>query len=171
MPWMRQKILTNLVEEWAFSDTMYHIETIFIFQTFSFIMINNNFTYKLFSCDKFGFASNISACLSVNITIHICHKLLITLLLESSMSNENSNIQTSWNLCFSALEPEPSSVFRLIPPSMLHQAVQFRNQLIQPVYFKRKILWEGFVFLLIVVTCKHQKYVIQNFYVWVNCVI
>jgi len=150
MPWMRQKILTNLVEEWAFSDTMYHIETIFIFQTFSFIMINNNFTYKLFSCDKFGFASNISVCLSVNITIHIClcHKLvlLITSLLESSMSNENSDIQTSWNLRFSALEPEPSSVFRLIPPLVLHQAVQFCNQLIQPVYFKRKILWEGFVF-------------------------
>ena len=41
----------------------------------------------------------------------------------------------TWNLRFSALEPEPSSLFWLILPSMLHQAGQFRNQLIHPVYF------------------------------------
>jgi hypothetical protein len=51
------------------------------------------------------------------------------------MSHKNSDFKTSWNLRFSALEPEPSSVFWLILPSMLHQAGQFRNQLIQPVYF------------------------------------
>jgi hypothetical protein len=38
------------------------------------------------------------------------------------------------NLRFSALELEPSSVFWLMHPSMLHQAGQFRNQLIQLVY-------------------------------------
>jgi hypothetical protein len=51
------------------------------------------------------------------------------------MRHENSNFQTSWNLRFSALEPEPSSVFWLILLSMLHQGGQFRYQLIQPVYF------------------------------------
>jgi hypothetical protein len=40
------------------------------------------------------------------------------------MSYENSNFETSWNLRFSALEPEPSSVFWLMHPSMLHQADQ-----------------------------------------------
>jgi hypothetical protein len=64
--------------------------------------------------------------------------------LESSMSHknsyismrlENSDFETSWNLRFSALEPELSSVFWLILPSMLHQAGQFHNQLIQPVLF------------------------------------
>ena len=34
-------------------------------------MINKTFTFKLFLSDnKFGFASNIWACLSANITIH-----------------------------------------------------------------------------------------------------
>ena len=51
------------------------------------------------------------------------------------MSHENSDFETSWNLCFSALEPEPSSVFWLILLLMLHQAGRFRNQLIQPVYY------------------------------------
>ena len=37
----------------------------------TFIMINKTFTFKLFlSGSKFGFASNIWACLSANITIH-----------------------------------------------------------------------------------------------------
>ena len=60
----------------------YHIETIFIFQTLSFIMINNNFTFKHFSSDKFGFASNIWSCLSANITIHICHNVVIGIIKE-----------------------------------------------------------------------------------------
>ena len=50
------------------------------------------------------------------------------------MSHENSDFQTSCNLRFSALEPEPSSVFWLILLSLLHQAGQFRIQLIQPVF-------------------------------------
>jgi hypothetical protein len=37
---------------------------------YNFEMINKTFTFKLFSSDKFGFASNIWACLSANITIH-----------------------------------------------------------------------------------------------------
>jgi hypothetical protein len=52
-----------------------------------------------------------------------------------SLRLENSDFETSWNLRFSALEPELSSVFWLILPSMLHQAGQFHNQLIQPVLF------------------------------------
>jgi hypothetical protein len=45
-------------------------------------MINNNFTFKLFSSDKFGFVSNIWACLSANITIHICHNVVIGIVNE-----------------------------------------------------------------------------------------
>jgi hypothetical protein len=52
-----------------------------------------------------------------------------------SMRLENSDFETSWILRFSASEPELSSVFWLILPSMLHQAGQFHNQLIQPVLF------------------------------------
>jgi hypothetical protein len=51
------------------------------------------------------------------------------------MSHENYDFKTSWNLRFSSLEPKLSSVFWLVLLSMLHQAGQFRNQLIQPVYF------------------------------------
>jgi hypothetical protein len=42
---------------------------------------------------------------------------------------KNSGCETSWNICFSTLESEPSSVFWLMFSSMLHQAGQFRNQL------------------------------------------
>jgi hypothetical protein len=45
-------------------------------------------------------------------------------LLESSMRHENFDFQTSWNSCFSALEPEPLSLFWLMFLSMLHQAGQ-----------------------------------------------
>jgi hypothetical protein len=55
---MRQKILI-----WGMGFFWYHIETIFMFQTFSFIMINKTFTFKLFC-----FASNMWV--SANITIH-----------------------------------------------------------------------------------------------------
>jgi hypothetical protein len=51
---------------------------------------------------------------------------------------ENYDFHTVWNLRFSALEPEPSSVFWLILPSMLHQAGQLRYQLIQSVYYSEK---------------------------------
>ena len=84
--------------------------------------------FKLFFSDKFGFASNIWSCLSGSITMH-------DVLIEIIMSHGNSDCETSWNLRFSTLESEPSSVFRLMFSSMLHQAGQFRNQLIQSVYF------------------------------------
>jgi len=37
-------------------------------------MINKTFTFKLYSSDKFGFASNIWACLSANIVIGIINE-------------------------------------------------------------------------------------------------
>ena len=58
------------------------------------------------------------------------------------MINENSYFETSWNLHFSALKPEPSSVFWLILPSILHQAGQFRNQSIQPENQSRNLNWK-----------------------------
>jgi len=92
-----------------------------MFQTFSFIMINKTFTFKLFPVTN----SVLPAFLQT--------KQYITSLLESSMRHENSDFQTSWNLPFSALEPELSSVIWLILPSMLHQGGQFHNHLIEPV--------------------------------------
>jgi hypothetical protein len=65
-------------------------------------LINKTFTFKLFlSCNEFGFAGNISTCLSANITIH------------NVVTGIINDFQTSWNFCISALEPEPSLVFWL----------------------------------------------------------
>ena len=62
------------------------------------------------------------------------------------MSHENFDFETSWNLCFSALKPKPSSVFWLILPSMLHQTGQFRNQLINQFIFSEKFSEKVLVF-------------------------
>jgi len=73
-------------------------------------MINKTFTFILFlSSNKFGFASNSWSCLSANITRHN----VATGIVDIVMSYKNSDFQTSWNLRFSALEPEPSLVFGL----------------------------------------------------------
>jgi hypothetical protein len=44
------------------------------------------------------------------------------------MSHENSYFETSWNLRFSASEPEPSSVFWFMLPSKLHQVMFAERQ-------------------------------------------
>ena len=71
MLWMRQKILS-----WGMGFFWYHIETFFMFQTFSFILIHETFTFKLFANDKFGFA-----CLSANIIITM-HNVVIGIINE-----------------------------------------------------------------------------------------
>ena len=77
----------------------------------NFIMINKTFKFKLFlSGNKFGFASNIWTCLSANITIHNA----VTGIISEPQKLQSPNFQISWNLRFSALEPEPSSLFWFI---------------------------------------------------------
>jgi hypothetical protein len=60
------------------------------------------------------------------------------------MSHENFDFQTSWNLRFPPLEPETSSLFWLDTSVDIALRGQFYDKLIQPVYFWRKILYEGF---------------------------
>jgi hypothetical protein len=60
------------------------------------------------------------------------------------MSYENFDFQTSWNLRFPPLEPKTSSLFLLDTSMDIALTSQLYDKLIQPVYFKRKILYEGF---------------------------
>ena len=93
-------------------------------------MINNNFTFKLFSSDKFGFVSNIWACLSANITIHICHNVVIGTQTFISISSYTSvDVASGRPVSFS------------VDSTGLFLAKNFVRR---------------FRFLLIVVTCKHQ---------------
>ena len=56
---------------WGMGFSWYHIAYWNIFHVSDFYLINKTFTFKLFlSGNKFGFAGNIWACLSANITIH-----------------------------------------------------------------------------------------------------
>ena len=114
-----------------------------IFHLSDFYLINKTFTFKLFlSGDKFGFAGNILAWLSANITIHN---------VVTGIINE-PQFQTSWNLCISAFEPKPSSLF------WLYTSVNVASDVPASVnstslFLRKNFVWR-FCFLLIVVTCK-----------------
>jgi hypothetical protein len=90
-----------------------------MFQTFKFYFDKQDFTFKFFSSDKFGFASNIWACLSANITIH--------------------NVIIGITLDFKLFSFRTQTFISILLSSMLHQTGQFRNQLIQPVIFSESI--------------------------------
>ena len=103
------------------------------------------------SSNKFSFANNIWACLYANITIHNVTGII----------NEPLKLDflTSWNLCFSALEPGSLSVFWL-------------DTYVRQASFNRFIFSERrFCIFPIVVACKRWKYVILNVNVWVNCAV
>ena len=97
---MRQKILI-----WGMGFFWYHIETFFMLQTSTFILINKTFTFKHFS-------SNIWACLSANITIHNVAIVIINQLQWATKTPtsrhlgiyafqlQNRNLHQYFGLCF-----------------------------------------------------------------------
>ena len=106
----------------------YLINIFYMFQ--NFIMINKTFTFKLFlSGNKFGFASNIWACLSTNITIYD----IVTGIISEPQKLQTSGHHGIW--AFQLKNPNLHHYFGFILPLMLHQKGQLHDQLIQPVYF------------------------------------
>ena len=115
-------------------------------------MINNNFTFKLFSSDKFGFVSNIWACLSANITIHICHNVVIGIV------NEPRKLRHPDILEFTLFSFRTQTFISISSYTSVDVAsgrpVSFSVD--STGLFLAKNFVRRFRFLLIVVTCKHQ---------------
>ena len=134
-----------------------------MFQTF--IMIRKTFKFKFFlSGSKFGFASNIWACLSANITISNIvtgiisepQKLQLPDIVEFTFYSFRTRtfVTILAFTSFDVASDRPAS--RSVDLTGLFLAKEFVCM---------------FSFLLIVVTSKHYKYVIQNSYVWFNCAV
>jgi hypothetical protein len=105
MLWMRQKILS-----WGMGFFWYHIETFFMFQTLSFILINKTFTFKRLSSDKFSFARNIWACLSANITIH---NVVIGIINQLQWATKTMTSRRLWIYTFQLQNPNLHQYFGL----------------------------------------------------------
>ena len=87
------------------------------------------------------------------------------------MSHKKSDFQTSWNLRFSALEPEPSLVFWLDTFVDVASGRPASWSVDSTSVFLAENNGRMFCFLHTVVTFKRYKYVIKNFRIWVNCAI